>query len=51
MKNFIIFMWVIFAAFFLFPIASNYMSGSPESEIVSIIEKESEADDIKVTAS
>ena len=51
MKNFIIFMWVIFTAFFLFPIASNYMSGSPESEIVSIIEKESEADDIKVTAS
>ena len=51
MKNFIIFMWVIFAAFFLVPIASNYMSGSPESEIVSIIEKESEADDIKVTAS
>lgn len=50
MKNFIIFMWVVFAAFFLFPVAAGYMSGSPESEIVSIIEKESEADDIKVTA-
>lgn len=50
MKNVIIMMWLVFAAFVLFPIATDYISGASESEVVSIIEKESEADDIAVTA-
>ncbi len=48
MKNFVIVIWLIFAAFFIFPMAANYLSGVPESEVISIIEKESEADGIKV---
>lgn len=50
MKNVIIMMWLIFAAFVIFPIAADYISGDSESEVVSIIEKESEADDITITA-
>lgn len=50
MKNFIIALWLIFAAFFIFPIGTNYISGQPESEVLSIIETEAEADDINVTS-
>ena len=49
MRNFIIAIWLIFAAFFVFPMVTNYSSGSPESEVVSIIEKEAETDDIQIT--
>ena len=50
MKNFIIVIWLVFAAFFLFPTAVTYISGHPGSEVTAIIEKESEADDIQITA-
>ena len=50
MRNFIIAIWLIFAAFFVFPMVTNYSSGSPESEVVSIIEKEAETDDIQITS-
>lgn len=50
MKNFIIVIWLVFAAFFLFPTAVTYISGHPGSEVTVIIEKESEADDIQITA-
>lgn len=48
MKNFVIVIWLIFAAFFVFPIAANYLSGVEEGEVISEIQKESEADDIEV---
>ncbi len=50
MKNAIIMMWLVFAAFVIFPMATDYISGEPESEVMSIIKKEAEADDISVTA-
>ena len=50
MKNAIIMMWLIFAAFVIFPMATDYMSGEPESEVISIIEREAEAAAVTVTA-
>lgn len=50
MKNFIIAIWLIFAAFVIVPIGVDFVTGQPESEVNAIIEQEAEADDIVITA-
>ncbi len=50
MKNFIIAIWLIFAAFVIVPIGIDFVTGQPEDEVTAIIEREAEADDIVITA-
>lgn len=50
MRNFLIIVWIVLISFFSAPIITDYVGGSPENEVVSIIEKEAEADNIEITA-
>ena len=50
MRSFIIVIWIVIAALFLYTPAEAYISGQPESEIAAVILKESEAEDIQITA-
>ena len=50
MKNIIIVLWIILTGFFIMPIAESFMSGVSESEVMTVIQRESEADDIEITA-
>lgn len=50
MKNFIIALWLILAAFIVVPIGVDYASGEPESEAMQTIERESEAENVRITA-
>lgn len=50
MRNIIIVLWITLIGFFAAPIAVNYVSGIPHQEVESVIERESEADNIIITA-
>ena len=50
MKNIIIVLWVALIGFFVLPIADSFVSGFPENEVMAVIQRESEADNIKITA-
>lgn len=50
MRNVILAVWLIFAAFIFVPVISNVAGGQPEEQVTAIIEKEAEAKNIEITA-
>lgn len=50
MRNVIIVLWVTLIGFFAVPIAVSYMAAVPQEEVEAVIQRESEADDIRVTS-
>ena len=49
MRNLLIILWLILIGVIAVPICLDYMNGTPKDDVLSVIQRETETDDIRVT--
>lgn len=49
MRNLLIILWLILIGVIAVPVCLDYMNGTPKDDVLSVIQRETETDDIRVT--